>query len=43
MPLHKQLIIALVTGVLVGIVLMLLLDDPASAAALLDSRTSLEG
>lgn len=31
-PLQKQLIIALVTGFVIGVVLMVLLDDPAHLA-----------
>ncbi|MGH2776093.1 MAG: hypothetical protein ACRDJT_11780 [Actinomycetota bacterium] len=35
MPLHKQLIIALVTGLVVGAVMMVLLDGPANAGVAL--------
>lgn len=43
MPLHKQIIIALVTGLVVGFVVMVLLDGPANAAVALGHGISLGG
>ena len=43
MPLHKQLIIALVTGLVVGAVVMVLLDGSANAGVALGYGISLGG